>query len=99
MFSGYCLEETNGWFLQNKHMVYLKKSNTKKSKAIQINLPIHKFHLSAHAGRSELLDFIKKTNPGKIVCVHGDHCPEFAEELKGMGFDATAPKNGDLLEL
>ncbi|RLI98095.1 MAG: MBL fold metallo-hydrolase [Candidatus Aenigmatarchaeota archaeon] len=51
--------------------------------------------LSAHCGKSNLLDFIEKTNPGKVFLVHGEHTEEFAKELEGMGFDATAPQNGD----
>ncbi len=51
--------------------------------------------LSAHCGRDGIINFIKKTKPKKTVLVHGDRTVEFAKELKGMGFDAVAPKNGD----
>ena len=44
-------------------------------------------------------NFINKVNPGKVVCMHGDHCQRFAKELKGRGFDAVAPNNGDVIDL
>jgi len=97
--SGYCLEETNGWYLQNKQIVYLKKMKQKKSKQFHVNLPVSLFHLSAHAGRTDLLNYIKGANPEKIICVHGDHCPEFAQQLNEMGYDATAPENGTTIEI
>jgi putative mRNA 3-end processing factor len=59
--------------------------------------PIHFLDFSAHTDREHLLWFYKKVNPGKIALVHGDRTEEFAEELRGMGFDAHAPKNGGKL--
>ncbi|MCD6483413.1 MAG: MBL fold metallo-hydrolase [Candidatus Aenigmarchaeota archaeon] len=49
------------------------------------------FDFSAHAGRSELLEFIDIINPQKIFVVHGEHTKEFAEELNQLGYDAIAP--------
>jgi len=55
--------------------------------------------LSAHCGRDNLIDFIKKVNPGKTVLVHGEHTEEFAKELGGLGINATAPSNGDKIKV
>jgi predicted metal-dependent RNase len=99
LFSGYCVEESNGWYLQNKQQVYMKKKNVKKAKPIQISLPVSLHHLSAHSDRTALLAFIKKANPGKVVCVHGDRIDEFVADLRGMGYDAIGPKNGDIITL
>ncbi|MEM2974555.1 MAG: MBL fold metallo-hydrolase RNA specificity domain-containing protein, partial [Candidatus Micrarchaeia archaeon] len=97
--SGFCLENTNGWFLQNKQMIYLKKKKQKQSKPFNVDLKTEFFHLSAHADRSDLLDYMKKANPEKIVCVHGDHCEEFACDLRQQGWDAVAPKNGSSISV
>lgn len=66
---------------------------------LKVNMGIHYLDLSAHAGRSELLDFIKKTAPEKIILMHGDRCEEFAKELQQQGLDAVAPENGDTVEI
>ncbi len=66
---------------------------------VKPRFPIHFLDFSAHTDRSHLIDFFKKANPGKLVLVHGDRAPEFAEELKGMGFDAVAPRNGESMDI
>lgn len=58
---------------------------------LKLDMFVKRFDFSAHLGRKELLGFIEKTNPEKVFCVHGDRTVEFAEELKGKGFDAVAP--------
>jgi len=64
---------------------------------VQPAFPIHYFDFSAHTDRDHLIKFYKRVNPEKLILVHGDRTPEFAEEVRGMGFDAVAPKNGDRL--
>jgi putative mRNA 3-end processing factor len=54
---------------------------------------------SAHCGRTELIDFIKKSNPENVFLVHGERTEEFAKELREMGFNAFGPKNGDRFSL
>lgn len=54
---------------------------------------------SAHAGRTSIIDFIKKISPGKIIFNHGDSCQEFAKDVTGMGFKAFAPVNGEKFNL
>jgi putative mRNA 3-end processing factor len=62
---------------------------------IKPRMGIEQIDFSAHTDHDHLIEFFQKTNPGKIALVHGDRTPEFAQELKGMGFDAYAPANGD----
>jgi putative mRNA 3-end processing factor len=66
---------------------------------IKPKMHVEQMDFSAHCDRNSLLEFFERTNPGKIVLVHGDRTPEFAQELKKMGFDATAPANGDKLRI
>lgn len=54
---------------------------------------------SAHTDHDHLIDFYKKVNPNKILLIHGDKTEEFTEELRGLGFDAYAPKNGETVEV
>ncbi|MCS7109534.1 MAG: hypothetical protein NZ903_01925 [Candidatus Micrarchaeota archaeon] len=100
VFTGYCVEGTGGWLLQNKQMIKIKpRKEGKSEKEIPINLNVFYEPLSAHAGRNELFTFIEKTNPSKIICVHGDNCEAFAEELKENGYDAMAPAIGDIIQI
>ena len=62
---------------------------------VKPKMPIEQIDFSAHTDHDHLVDFFRKANPGKIVLVHGDRTPEFAQDLKRMGFDAYAPANGD----
>ncbi len=95
IFTGYCVEGTNGWLLQNKGQLRVDKNT------LEVGLPVEYFDFSAHAGRGDLMELVKETEPEKIVCVHGDvqRTIGFAEELTEMGYDAVAPKQGDKVAL
>lgn len=94
IFTGYCVEGTNGWLLQNNGVII------QDEKELAIDLPVEYLDLSAHAGRKDVLDFIKKANPEKVLLVHGDKPDEFALELKEeQGFDALAPLPGERVTL
>ncbi|MGC8812629.1 MAG: MBL fold metallo-hydrolase, partial [Candidatus Aenigmatarchaeota archaeon] len=58
---------------------------------LEMRMQVKKFDFSSHVGRKGLFEFIEKTSPEKIFCIHGDHTQEFASELREKGFDATAP--------
>jgi putative mRNA 3-end processing factor len=58
---------------------------------IEVKMKVKRFDFSAHAGRKSLFEFVKRLNPEKVFCVHGDHTEEFAEELRREGFEAIAP--------
>lgn len=66
---------------------------------LKIKMAVHQFDFSAHSGRDNLFDFVNKIKPQKVICVHGDNCQRFATELCGRGFDAVAPKMGDVIEV
>jgi putative mRNA 3-end processing factor len=94
IFTGYCVEGTNGWLLQNKGTIMQDEQELK------VDLPIEYLDLSAHAGRSDVMQFIKKANPQKVLLVHGDKPEDFAIELKeDHGLDAVAPLPGERVML
>jgi putative mRNA 3-end processing factor len=67
---------------------------------LEVKMRVKRFDFSAHAGKRGLFEFVKKINPEKVFCVHGDHTEEFAEELRREGFDAVAPlANNRIFEL
>ncbi len=93
IFTGYCVENTNGYNLLNNG--YVEYDGIK----IRPKADYSYLDFSAHAGRKEMFDFAARLCPEKIFCVHGDKCPEFAEELKLEGFDAYAPKLGETVKI
>lgn len=67
---------------------------------LKLKMQLYQLDFSGHAGRAELLRFVKKIRPKKVICMHGDYCERFATEIKGrFGIEALAPKNGDVIEL
>ncbi|MDI6826575.1 MAG: MBL fold metallo-hydrolase [Candidatus Aenigmarchaeota archaeon] len=61
---------------------------------LELKMSVRKFDFSSHASRTELFNFVKRTNPDKVFCVHGDNTQRFAQELREEhGFDALAPKD------
>ena len=93
IFTGYCVEDTNGYNLMNKGFVeYDGVKITPKASHSYLDF-------SAHAGRKELFELVEKVAPEKVFCMHGDSCAEFAEELKVEGFDAYAPEMGETVKV
>lgn len=93
IFTGYNVEGTNGWRILNQNKVLIDGYE------LDVSVPSEYLDFSAHVGRDGLLKFVKSTNPEKIILNHGDSTPEFAAELNALGFDAVAPKNGEVIEL
>jgi len=93
IFTGYCVEETNGHNLLNKGFVEYDGVKIKPKAEYSY------LDFSAHAGRRELFELCEKLKPDRVLCMHGDHCPEFAEELKLEGFEAYAPSLGETIEV
>ncbi|MDD5023298.1 MAG: MBL fold metallo-hydrolase, partial [Candidatus ainarchaeum sp.] len=96
VFSGYNVEGTNGWRLLNQGKII------RDGYELDVSIPTEYLDFSAHVGRSDLLKFIKKANPEKIVIVHADPgvSDTFTSELnEELGFNAVAPNTGDVIEL
>lgn len=94
VLTGYAVEGTNAWKLVHNGYVTINEMD------LQVDLPVEQKDLSAHAGRTDILQFIKHANPEKIVIVHSDKAKEFEQDLKeNFGFDAVAPASGDKIEV
>jgi len=85
VLTGWQLEDTPGKILLETGRLITKDLD------LEVKMFVKRLDFSAHAGRSELFEFIEKLNPEKVFCVHGDHTEEFASELREKGFDAVAP--------
>ncbi|MGD0728450.1 MAG: MBL fold metallo-hydrolase [Candidatus Micrarchaeaceae archaeon] len=92
--TGYQVEGSNGRTLLEKGFVTLKE------KPVKIPTPTEFYDMSAHAGKKDLHEYVKRSSPGKVICVHGDkdNSIELAESLKLEGYEAYAPKLGETLK-
>lgn len=71
-----------------------------EGKALDVKCKISRYDFSSHAGKEELLKIVRKTRPGKVMCVHGDNCRSFAKTIKqSLGIPAYAPMNGEMMEI
>jgi putative mRNA 3-end processing factor len=93
IFTGFMIPKTAGRYLIDTGRFVTEGFDLK------IKMNIQKFDFSAHLGRTDLFNFVNKVRPEKVLCMHGDYCERFASELRGRGFDAIAPKNGDVINL
>lgn len=95
LLTGYQVESSNGHMLLDRGEVMIK------GKAVKIPAPVSYYDMSAHAGMHELYEYVKRCEPEKVVCVHGDkeNAVSFAENLKLEGYDACAPDVGDTVEI
>jgi len=94
IFTGYSVEGTNGWMLQEKGSIM------RDGQELSVDLPVEYIDFSAHAGRSDILNFIKHANPERILLIHGDKPEDFAKELEEEhGFKAAAPLPGERVML
>jgi len=93
ILTGYQVEGTNARTLLEKR--YVEYEGTR----YDVKIPVEFLDMSAHAGRTDLLEFVSRASPEKIFCIHGDSCEEFAEELNGMGFSAYAPRPGNSFDI
>jgi putative mRNA 3-end processing factor len=89
--TGFCAEGTNGRRLLERGSIIVEgKEREIKFKTIKVDL-------SAHVGRKDIFDMIKKTTPELVICMHGDNCFTFADELRDKGFEAIAPRLGETI--
>jgi putative mRNA 3-end processing factor len=89
--SGFQVEESNGYRLLNSGQLEINGVIEK------VNCEVQRFDLSAHAGHSELVEFVRKCNPETVVLVHGDGEKRqiLADELDGR--KVFLPKKGETL--
>ncbi len=72
-----------------------------RGRDVKTEADVKQFEFSGHADRKDLFEVVKKIkgNP-KILTIHGDRdsCTKFADEIRErFGFDASAPKAGEVI--
>ncbi|ELY53241.1 MBL fold metallo-hydrolase [Natronolimnohabitans innermongolicus] len=62
-----------------------------------VSARVEQYDFSAHADRDGILEFLESYRDSEVLINHGDRCEAFAEELRGEGFDSSAPELGDVV--
>ncbi len=93
--TGYQVEETPGRILKDTGKIPIEGSLEK------VEAKVHFADFSAHAGHEELIKTVETLSPEKVICVHGDSkvISDYQTELKEKGFEAFAPKVGEIVKL
>ena len=93
--TGYQVEGTNG------RKVLDGRPITIRGKKQLIKTPVSYYDFSAHAGKSDLYEYARKSSPETVICVHGERASaeQLAEGLKLEGFDAKVPSRGETIKL
>ncbi|MEE9323395.1 MAG: MBL fold metallo-hydrolase [Candidatus Aenigmarchaeota archaeon] len=93
VFTGFQVPGTGGRTLLDTGKFILEEINVKPKMRMEF------LDFSAHTDHDHLIEFYKKVNPKKILLTHGEKTEEFAGELRKLGFQAEAPKNGERFKL
>jgi putative mRNA 3-end processing factor len=91
--TGYQVEGTVGRMLMDTGR-YVNEGLDVKPK-----MKVEFLDFSAHTDKSHILEFIQRNRPKRILFMHGDRTEKFAKEVRDLGFDAAAPKNGDVVKV
>ncbi len=91
LLTGYQVEGTNGRMLMEEGRINLYGVTQ------EIKCEVCSFDFSAHAGHSELLTFIERCDPAKVVYCHGDNREALASQVEGR--ENVLPVEGEWTEL
>ena len=77
--TGYQVPGTNGYHLKETGKVRLERSID--SPSFNLDCQLKTFDLSGHAGHSQIVDFVNKCSPEKVILYHGDNRESFIEDF------------------
>jgi len=63
-------------------------------RVMPVSAQVEWYDFSAHADRDGLLSLLDEYRGSRVLVNHGDRCEQFADELAGSGYDASAPAVG-----
>jgi len=93
LLTGYQVEGTNGRRLVETGMMEFY-GNLER-----VRCEVSFFDISAHAGHSDLIRFIKDCSPERVILCHGDQRELLADPLRRDGFEVLTPMNGEEFEI
>jgi putative mRNA 3-end processing factor len=90
--TGYQVEGTPGREL-------LERDSTEiDGRIMPVSAQVEQYDFSAHADHGGIRAFLDSYRDATVLVNHGDRCEAFAEELRGDGFEASAPTLGDAID-
>lgn len=95
LITGYQVEGSNGRTLIDNGTMIIDEVKRR------ISTPVTTYDLSAHAGMSDIYRYVRESDPNLVLCVHADNqnATTLAENLSLEGFNAVAPKLGDVIKV
>lgn len=93
ILTGYQVDGTPGRELIDTGSVNLN------DRYLQVSATVEQLDFSAHADESGLRTFLSQYEDAMILVTHGDRCTEFASELTDTGYTASAPRNGESINV
>ncbi|MGC8648399.1 MAG: MBL fold metallo-hydrolase [Candidatus Micrarchaeia archaeon] len=95
LLTGYQIEGTNGSTLLKNGFITIDGKRSRISNRVTL------YDFSAHAGMTDLYKYVRESAPNIVICMHGseENTKLFAENLRGEGFEAYAPKIGEEIDL
>ena len=91
LLTGYQVEGTNGRRLMDTRTMEFNEGSAK------VDCEVAFFDFSAHADHRQLLRFVDKCAPKKVVLMHGDQREVLAKDLEG--YEVIIPKEGEKIEV
>jgi len=92
LLTGYQVQGTNGRMLLDFGLIDFAGVTEK------VNCKVEFFDFSAHAGHSQLKEFIKKCEPEKVILCHSDNRQALVDDLKDR-FEFLTPNTGDVVNI
>jgi putative mRNA 3-end processing factor len=92
LLTGYQVQGTNGRMLLDFGLVDFAGVTEK------VNCKVEFFDFSAHAGHSQLKEFIKKCEPEKVILCHSDNRQALVDDLKDR-FEFLTPNTGEVVNI
>jgi len=94
VFCGFLVEDSPG-----RNLIQTKIFENAEER-FHVHCELEQFELSAHTDRSGLFDIVRRLEPEQVICVHGEKCEAFANDISDrFGILAYAPKNGEVIEI
>ena len=93
--TGFQVPGTNGHLLKETGKLRLERGDA--SSPVDINCKLESFDLSGHAGHSQIVDFVNKCSPEKVILYHGDNREAFSEDLKD--YDLILPQENEVIDI